>query len=306
MLRKTAFVSWAAAVALMAVGAPAKGDSSEAPDIVVLKGGGFARGTIAEFDPNTKVVIRLVSGELRVYDVRETLYAGPDKERPRDELGRSLEGRTPESGKASLATGSAADTPPTQSPVEIRIEDEGRPLALYKERATSILAGSYGMSYRLGGALRTYDYLCTTPCRTYLPPGTYPLAVARDGRLPIPADPVSIAGPGVLHASYTSRTAWRVAGGALMLGSIVLGTYLMTTAYQTDSSCGSPPCDSKYGLNMGPFVGGLAVVGLGTLGGTLLVFTVRDGAGLTLTPTAASNSPSMPPIMPNVSSPVLR
>jgi hypothetical protein len=294
----------------MAVGTPAKADSTEAPDIVVLKGGGFARGTIAEFDPNTKVVIRLVSGELRTYDVRETLYAGPEKDRSRNELERSLEGRTPQSGRAPLAAGSATDTPlaptPVESPVEIRIEDDGRPLALYKERATSILAGSFGMSHRLGGALRTYDFLCTTPCRTHLPPGTYPLAVARDGRLPIPADPVSIAGPGVLHASYTSRTAWRVAGGALMLGSIVLGTYLMTTAYQTDSSCASPPCDRNYGLNMGPFVGGLAVVGLGTLGGTLLVFTVRDGAGLTLTPSATSSAPGMPSVTPNVPSTVLR
>jgi len=151
---------------------------------------------------------------------------------------------------------------------------EHRPLTLE-------IHGSAGLS---GMPHSGWDRLCTSPCSTTLPVGTYKMALLGDGERIEVDDPVTVAGPSELRGTIKSNATLRGFGVALILIGPALG---VLTIAQTGSH-GEQSSSGESGSQEGAVMGGLFIGG-GLVGGFALV-SLSDKATITLSPVVPASS----------------
>lgn len=260
--------------------APAAGAEADgAPDIVRLKNGGLLRGKISELIPGDSVTIVTLAGKTREIAMNEVDYAGPSAEDPQlaappapapaavpkasEDLGSERE--------ASSGNGEKARPYITVHGKEARLHivsnEEG--ITFHRQASSAVAVGAGGSAFATG-----YERICTAPCDVSLPAGTETLALSREGKRPIAAEPVTLPpGKSELRGSFESRSGVRTAGWVLMFGGGIAGAVLMFTATSSEKDCsiGADYCLDKTTLNVSQLIGGGVLMGVGIGAGVLMV-----------------------------------
>jgi hypothetical protein len=245
------------------------------PDVVRLKDGSMYRGTIVELVAKDHVSVTLANGESRSFPMRDVAYAGPGAQSGAE-------------GPAPVAPGPAPfpRRPPAareggegEQPVHLEASEKNLQFLVRVGQAETTGAGyafgRYGGPVFYAGHTVAYSNLCAPPCDATLPAGSHHLALSQDGGKAIEADePVEISGPTTLRGTYESRRGIRIGGLLIVLGSVIGGTALMVSGIHP-TTCDDNGCSG--GLDQGAVWGGVAVMGVGTLVGTIMML-VRDTA----------------------------
>lgn len=266
-----------------------------APDVVVLRNGGMAKGTISEMYPGGQVVLVLMSGKTRTFRMADVRYAGPAAGAPRE----ASEG---DAAPTETSRGATSDTESQSTRGRVRplvtVHAEEARLTLKASEPDVTFHVSTGMA--VGGRFTAvgYDRICTAPCDASMATGTYTLALSTGTDAPVSSDErVTLeAGPSTVEGVYTSNVGLRTAGWVLVVGGPAAG--LATMFLTQDESCfgGDPssnvaPICSKTFSSTGLLIGGALAVG-GVLGGLALI-SVKDGAEIRVSPgSGAARSPS--------------
>jgi hypothetical protein len=139
--------------------------------------------------------------------------------------------------------------------------------------------GRYGGPAYYSGHTVQYANLCTAPCDATLPTGSHRLALALQGGKALEGEhAIEIDGPTSIRGNYESRAGIRIAGLFVLLGSAIGGTALMVSAIHTGgTTCNNNYCASGTSSNIdsGALWGGLAVVGIGSLVGAVMLL-IKD------------------------------
>jgi hypothetical protein len=133
---------------------------------------------------------------------------------------------------------------PETSGAPLRLEANETDIAFHvrtgRSEITGVTMGRHGAAPVYATAFN-YETLCTAPCTTALPAGSYQLGLTQgDGHVIESEQPVAITGPGTLSGTYTSRAGGRLAltlsGLALALGGGVLTWW----GFAKDQECDPP------------------------------------------------------------------
>jgi hypothetical protein len=252
-------------------GAEAAADSTASPDVVRLKNGGMLRGKISELIPGDTVTIVTVTGKTREYKMTEVDYAGPAAKDPEAAAAekpaeKAAEQPTAEDDADDVAASKQRDKPQSYVTVHgkearLHVVSNEPGITVHRQASSAIAVGRGGAAFATG-----YERICTAPCDVSLPAGTETLALSRDDKPPISAEPVTLPpGKSELRASFESRGGMRAAGWLLILGGGIGGAVLMFTASSKEQDCslGSSYCYDKTTINTGQLIGGAALAGVG-------------------------------------------
>lgn len=260
-------------------------DTATPPDLVILKSGGILRGTISELDPNGRVVIVLVTGDVRTIEMDQVEYAGPaskapepgskkDRERTVTEIEEALlegdyeeedqEGGTSERGKtgrASIDTSTAA---------EVRFVSEKPGLKVH------VHVGSSEVTVHLRSVtVESYETLCVTPCTVHLRPGSYRFGISKDGADPTGADDfVEVVNGSTVEVEHRSHAGTRAAGWLTMIGGALAGGAMLIMA-SNKCDVADENCESYDTALAGA---GIVILSVGAVIGYVLI-NKKDEAG---------------------------
>ncbi|HEV3192368.1 MAG TPA: hypothetical protein VGY54_17780, partial [Polyangiaceae bacterium] len=163
------------------------------PDIVRLKDGGIARGTIVELVPNDSVTIQLVNGQTRKFPMSSVTYAGPAR----------------------------GDVSGSQAPSESGTAPN---VTVYGERATIRLTSGDREDQNLTFHVKTsggrgsieeggFSRLCTAPCKIDLTAGAQRFGLShRDGDLVVADSDLVLRGNETIAGQIVDRHGVRLAG----------------------------------------------------------------------------------------------
>lgn len=243
-----------------------------APDIVRLNNGGLLRGTISELLPGDSVTIITLSGTTHRVSMSEVSYAGPVSKDPATApppsppAKRRIRAGSPASGPRVIRRDS------TDASLHLTSDPSG--LTFYR----LALEGSGISSDLWSGFPRTMSFkgyapLCTTPCESGLPAGTYQLALAYPESRPVEVDgEISLhAGQNGLHGHLESHVALRAAGWASLVAGLAGGIALTAVAFKTEPCSAYPSCRETHVDST------LVALGLGSVlvGGGVAIALVR-------------------------------
>jgi hypothetical protein len=250
------------------------------PDVVILKSGGIVRGAISELNPGLGVTIVTATGETQRIPIADVAYAGPaDRAPPSPARPEPASGWRP----YGVSPGLAAPGQPT--PFKFVSYE---PLTLQLKRPDG------------------FTPICTAPCETTLPAGTYQLGLSQGGEKPLVAkDPIYLWGPSTIEGSVVSHKGQRIAGWTVFGTGLGIGGFMLIYGMtQSSSSCtvrpGSTPgstsstCDDGSGGDFQIVGGLLALVGVAV--GVALALR-SDEAAFNVVP-AAPPPPAPPPPPP--------
>ncbi len=190
--------------------------------------------------------------------------------------------------------------PPSSSPAgplpdsakEVRFEADVPGVTLYRETGLVPVVGIVGFHHGWWferGLVPAMSPLCTSPCTTALPTGTYTLALGKDGGPPVPSEtPVTLAGPSNVQGHYIDRSGARAAGAAIGIGGSLMGIVLSIAAVHSVGVCDAfGYCDTREVVD-----GPLMAAGIGTILGSVIVGAAlgsqHDEAHFTVEPLALS------------------
>jgi hypothetical protein len=272
-------------------------DAPQAKDIVRLKNGGLLRGTISELVPGDSVTIITASGKTREFKMAEVDYAGPADRDPQ----ATAKPAAPPATAPAAETTDAADASKTEPLVtvsgqraDLQLTSEPEGVTFHRQSGSAVAVGARGAAVAIA-----FDRLCTAPCKVSLPAGTETFALSRAGEFPIFAEPVTVpAGPSQVVGSFKSRSGVRVAGWVIAVGSVVGGGVLIYSSFGTKRECSSGPssCYDSLDLNLGTFLAGTGLLGLGTAVGLVMAVT-RDVAQVDVKPGQAALFPKAPGLL---------
>jgi hypothetical protein len=148
----------------------------------------------------------------------------------------------------------------------------------------------YGPYRFYPGYAPVFTPICKGPCTALMEPGTYELALEKNGRV-TRAAPTRIPGNAKLHGNYVDHSGTRTAGVVIGLVGTVGGIVMMIASYHRHVDCDiNGLCVDHHTVNDGLFIGGL-----GTLIGSVIVGTilssVHDRAEITVAPLRVSSMP---------------
>jgi hypothetical protein len=184
------------------------------PDIVRLKDGGIARGTIVELVPNGSVTIQLVNGQTRKFPMSSATYAGPAR-----------------ADVAGSPTPSESGTAPN--------------VTVYGERATIRLTSEEpNLTFHVKtsggrGAVEEggFSRLCTAPCKIALPAGAQRFALShQDGDLVVADSDLVLRGNEAIAGQIVDRHGVRLAGVLTTFIGGPVGFGLIGLDYETHRS----------------------------------------------------------------------
>lgn len=268
-----------------------------ATDLVLLKGGGMLRGTIAELVPHDRVVIVLVTGQRRVVSMSEVEYAGPAAGAPRatQQPASAQFEPPPEAPPPPNASGGLPQTEgglglkgpgslptlPNVPESEVTFESAEPGLQVYLQTGTAMATvGNWAPI-----AINRYSPLCTTPCTAHLEPGFHHFAVASSGGRAVPVDePVNVAAGDSVKVDYQSYAGMRAIGWVALIAGPIVGSILMATAFTTEPCPPVPPgeistCIDQPKLKTGQMLAGGAVAAGGAVLGIIFILK-KDEASL--------------------------
>lgn len=184
--------------------------AASAPDLIVLKNGDRLRGTIAELSHDGEpIVIVLITGKTRKVDSSYVRYAGPADREPPDPQAQAAPVPAP------------APTPRANAAPEPSANPSGLAKTTYQRlRLTSNERTEF--FYRPDGEAVGFESLCTAPCASTVPNGTYAFGVKlAGGEHVLPLRSVLVDTPTELTATVSRRTGTRGAGVLLICLSLL-------------------------------------------------------------------------------------
>lgn len=147
-----------------------------------------------------------------------------------------------------------------QEPVKINFEGthDDKPLTLHVHK---------GWRTDQGYSVPDWQTICTAPCNSALPAGSYRLAVSVPGKEPTGTDAtVSLTYPSVVRGTYVSNANVRMVGYGLMVGGPLLGGFLWLPHATQDEGPSEGAQDerriTKYaalGIGIAGFLGGMVM-----------------------------------------------
>jgi hypothetical protein len=259
--------------------------ASTPPDIVKLKDGSLYRGTIMALVAGDYVEVRLPSGDTKRFAMREVTYAGAASDQPKS--GASAE--------PAVRTLGRQDT----KSAKVHFESDTPDSNFHIRTGEATLVGWAGRG-AFTALAHSYDNICAPPCDATLPIGQHRLAFSTRGRAPIEAeDALTIEGPSTVKAAYVDNAGTRVAGLIVYGVSFAVGTMMIVASAErhtpdcTGQSIARSCVDTSAPVDGGLLWGGVAVLGLGAILGSVLAFQ-RDHVILEVTPMAAAvRSPAL-------------
>jgi hypothetical protein len=161
--------------------------------------------------------------------------------------------------------------PPAAAAREVRFESDVPGVTLYRETGLVPVVGIVGFHHGWWferGLAPAMSPLCTSPCTTALPAGTYTLALGKDGGPPVPSvAPVTIAGPSNVQGHYIDRSGTRAAGAAIGIGGSLTGIILSIAAVHGETVCDALGYCGTREVVDAP----LMAAGIGTILGSVIV-----------------------------------
>jgi hypothetical protein len=267
----------------------AEAGADAAPDVVRLKNGGLLRGRISELIPGESVTIVTVTGKTREMAMSEVDYAGPVAKDPQaaPPVTKPAE-RSVSETKVSGEEGEKRRPYVTVHGKEARLHVvASEPGITFHRQAGSAVAFGAGVTATATG----YERICTAPCEVSLPAGTETLALSKDQKSPLAAEPVTLPpGDSKLTGSIESRSGLRAAGWVVLIGGTVAGLAIVFTSRTTEQTCSQyGGCSDTPKLNTAQLLGGVALGGLSIgIGGVMA--RVPDKAIIEVTPSEASST----------------
>jgi hypothetical protein len=255
-------------------------EASVPPDLVVLKSGGMIRGTISELVPDERVVIMLVTGEVRTVEMDQVEYAGPAANAPMrgskearehrvvTDIEKALiEGQYEEEEAPAPSKGRSAGAS-RHGPVEVSGSSQVTFVSKQPGLHVHMLIGSGKATLNFQSvSVEAYRSLCTTPCTVELEPGSYKFGVSSDGSDPAGSDDfVYVESGSTVEVEHHSHTGTRVAGWITMIGGGIAGAALMFSA-SNDCDVADPDCDA---LDTGQVLAGVGVFAVAAFVGYFL------------------------------------
>lgn len=250
------------------------------PDVVVLKAGGMIRGTISEMDPQGQVVIHTTTGKTRHIEMSEVEFAGPAEKMPKRAAKPSAAEQRSAQPARPTPSNPAAD--PKQVPVTLRANLSEVTFHLKTGsgtfEASSWSGGGAWGAGAISGSTTSYRVLCTAPCETTLPGGTYQLGLSQGDGKTIEAEAfVAIDGPTQLEGTYSSNGAIRATGWIVGVGGVIGGFVMMGAGFPSGD-----PEDEDQGDD-GLMYGGMGLV-LGSFIAAWIMIGVDDDAEIQAVP----------------------
>lgn len=252
-----------------------------APDVVRLKNGGLLRGTISELLPGDSVTIIALSGTQHRVAMSDVSYAGPTANDP------TVSVAPPPARKKS-----PPDSSTRARPRVIRVEgglhltSEPSGLTFYRLALEGVGVDARDWSpFRpptRNFKFKGYEPLCTAPCDTSLPVGTYRFALAFPDGSPVEAEgELSLnAGPSSLHGRLESHATLRGLGWAALIAGVAGGVALTALAFKTEPCPAYPSCREAHVDSTLTALG----VGSALLGGGVAIVLVRIKDEATIEP----------------------
>ena len=262
---------------------PSQRSQPVSQDAVRLNSGGLYRGTIAEMVPGQHVVILLVTGDSRRFEMADVAYAGPANRDPAGQASEEANSRQAPAQRADSEGSPSAQSQPVATvhaePVRLQFVANVPEVTfhLFTGSATAMAAGA-----RIEA--RGYNALCTAPCEASLPHGTHTLALSMPRHATRePRSPVTITGPSVVQGTFLSRRKWRIGG---MVGGLIGfgggGAFIAAGIATDDDAPGlSDSSDKLFGAGLGVAVGSLFT-------GVLIALVARDKVLIEVEPTTSS------------------
>ncbi|MBI5532280.1 MAG: hypothetical protein HY898_06180 [Deltaproteobacteria bacterium] len=205
-------------------------------DMVVLNDGTTLRGTISELKPGRSVLIVLLTGESRRIPMSEVSYAG----------------------SAAARNGGEG------VPVQLRAD---KPAITFYYNASLTMRGDDKAS------AITYKRICTAPCETTLPPGSYIMALSKGTSTdPAPVEePVVVNGPTSLQGTHTSYKALRVASAVVGIGSAIGGVILIGFGLmKSKDTCDAAGCKTEADPDWNKVAVGAGVIIVGAIASAIM------------------------------------
>jgi len=145
--------------------------------------------------------------------------------------------------------------------------------------------GYYGYGYGgpYQGYARAYERVCQGRCTVRFAPGTYDLALEKEGHVARAAAPVVVRQPSVLHGEYVDRSGVRVAGVILGIGGLIGGTVMMIASVTRHNVCTPYYCYYHDDVDGPLLAGGIALAVGSAIAGSVMA-SQHDEAVFTITP----------------------
>lgn len=258
--------------------APARAADAAPPDIVRTREGGMLRGTIIESVPNERVEILLPNGQSRTVKMSDVAYAGPASADP----GATTSAPAPAPPPPQAPPPAAPVVMPANSAtidtgtVRLELAAAQSGLTFHRKVGTSqgtghgwVFAGKSSGPITMAIETDHFERLCTAPCAAELPRGTYRLGLSvGDGDVIAADQALDLNGDLRLHGRVTSYAGVRIAGWAIGLGGIALGTLIAITPHQTCLESDTSFCFDEH-----PYMfHGLAVMTVAALVGAIMAY----------------------------------
>ncbi len=271
--------------------------------VVKLRDGSEYRGLMSELVPGSHLVMVLVTGETRRFELEEVARveaeagASPTAAEGRDEASddEKRERSRAERGKASAGEADGPLITVHGERARLRFMAEHPQLTFHlgtgvdRRNGTVVGMTGYPCNDWFVGSVHSvgdrFDRICTAPCEASIPAGSYRMALSTpESGLLVLDDPVQVPGSGRVEGTYRSNSGIRTAGWITGGGSLLAGLTLTLIGYADRSevgSCAGGPCEER--ANAALVVSGIAVAFAGLLAGAIMV-SIDDEASIRFTP----------------------
>lgn len=238
---------------------PAFAQPAALPDIVQLRDGSYVRGTIVERVEGQYVTIQLAGGDLRQFPFSEVTYAGAAADEVPQPPAQTLSAQPALTGPTQAV--------PTPQPGSVQLQVV--PARADQRFTLHVLTGSATATVWTGGGVGfarvdSFAPVCTAPCSTNLPPGSYFFGVSQgDGEARrAPGGPFTV-DRNMLTAEieYESREGFRIAGWLwLGIGAVAGLTIMLIPLFGNDYDNYEVPLIVGASIAVGSSLGSLPLL----------------------------------------------
>jgi hypothetical protein len=148
----------------------------------------------------------------------------------------------------------------------------------------------YGFPTMYGGYSPVFTSICKGRCTVSMEPGTYELALEKNGRIARTAA-TFVPEHARIHGTYVDHSGTRTTGAVIGVTGGVAGVVMMIASSHSHVDCDpSGVCVQHNSVSDGLFVGGIATLIGSLVVGTVLA-SVNDRAEIAITPLRVSSMP---------------
>jgi hypothetical protein len=282
--------------------APPTSSSSPAPtppiatpisldDLVITNDGSRYRGTIVE-SSSTQVQIALPTGKIQAIPRSNVSYAGPVSKAPADPGSSSPV--SPIQPQRELAGEKKREVSRSDDDREFTLKLEatgGGDFTFHIREGLSPVPWVSGSGTQMSSGVSwvgQYSRLCSAPCTTELPIGSYVFAMSSGNGSPVEdAAPIRVNRPATITGTYHSHWGRRAVAAGIGVGGLALGIVIAVTSRREgdNKTCAGGFCSSPLPTyNNGQLIAGVAIAVIAPITGFILYLTSPDTASFEVSP----------------------